>query len=328
MFANRSKAVQILISSIALAAMISQPAQARRGGSFGSRGSRTYLAPRQTTTNQREVAPIQRSMTQPPAQGQVSQPYAAQNYRGPAYDQPRPPSRFGGFAGGLVGGLVAGGLIGSLFGHGMGWGAGYGGMGGGLLISLIQLMILGGLVWFVIGLFRRGRAAAAPAPFARSDYSAYAPNPPAAGQFAGNFAAQPEQMPEIGITERDKFEFERLLGEVQDAFSHEDFGRLRQLTTPEIMSYLSEELSENATHGQRNEVQATKLLEAEVSEAWREGDAEYATIAMRYESIDFMRDRTTGAVISGDSTRPSQTTEVWTFTRPVGGAWKLAAIQE
>jgi len=69
-------------------------------------------------------------------------------------------------------------------------------------------------------------------------------------------------------------------------------------------------------------------LQADVSEAWREGPMEYATAAMRYESIDVMRDRTSGAVISGDAERPTQTTELWTFVRPQGGAWKLSAIQE
>jgi len=94
------------------------------------------------------------------------------------------------------------------------------------------------------------------------------------------------------------------------------------------MSYLSEELSENATHGRRNEVTGTRLLQADVGEAWRENDVEYATAAMRYESIDLMRDRASGAVLSGDPNTPSQTTELWTFARQVGGPWKLSAIQD
>ena len=49
---------------------------------------------------------------------------------------------------------------------------------------------------------------------------------------------------------------------------------------------------------------------------------------MRFQSVDVMRDRTTGAVLSGDPNRPTETTELWTFVRPQGGAWKLSAIQE
>ena len=94
------------------------------------------------------------------------------------------------------------------------------------------------------------------------------------------------------------------------------------------MGYLAEELSDNATHGRRNEVSGTRLLQADVGEAWREGDTDYATAAMRYEGIDLMRDRTSGAVLSGDPNKPSQTTELWTFARHIGGPWKLSAIQE
>jgi len=46
------------------------------------------------------------------------------------------------------------------------------------------------------------------------------------------------------------------------------------------------------------------------------------------DSIDLMRDRTSGAVLSGDPSTPTQTTELWTFARHTGGDWKLSAIQE
>ena len=133
---------------------------------------------------------------------------------------------------------------------------------------------------------------------------------------------------EIPITPADQAAFERLLGEVQGAYAREDYTALRERCTPEIMGYLAEELSDNATHGRKNDVSGLKLLQADVGEAWREGPMEYATAAMRYESVDIMRDRTSGAVLSGDPDRATQTTELWTFVRPQGGAWKLSAIQE
>jgi predicted lipid-binding transport protein (Tim44 family) len=141
----------------------------------------------------------------------------------------------------------------------------------------------------------------------------------------------PSSSADISLSSADQETFERLLIELQDAFGHEDYGRLRTITTPEIMSYLAEELSDNATHGRRNEVSATRLLDAEVSEAWRDDDgSDYATIAMRYESIDVMRDRNSGAILTGDPGRPTQTTELWTFIRPSGSwsTWKVSAIQE
>ena len=133
---------------------------------------------------------------------------------------------------------------------------------------------------------------------------------------------------EVGITGDDLDHFQRLLTEVQGAFGREDYSALRERTTPEIMSYLSEELSQNATQGQRNDVTDVTLLQGDLAEAWSEGDTDYATVAMRYESRDVMRDRASGAVLSGDAEALTETTELWTFARKDGGAWKLSAIQE
>ncbi|MBN9000420.1 MAG: TIM44-like domain-containing protein, partial [Rhizobiales bacterium] len=65
-----------------------------------------------------------------------------------------------------------------------------------------------------------------------------------------------------------------------------------------------------------------------LAEAWREGDTDFATVAMRYESRDVMRDRASGDIVSGDSAKPTETTEIWTFSRRTGEEWKLSAIQE
>lgn len=126
----------------------------------------------------------------------------------------------------------------------------------------------------------------------------------------------------------DKKSFARLLEEVQCAFSSENYAALRACTTPEVMSYLAEELSQNAVKGLRNDVSGTKLLEAEVAEAWSEGDADYATIAMQYQSIEVLRDRATGDVVEGDPSKPTRTTELWTFIRDSRTLWRLSAIQE
>lgn len=216
---------------------------------------------------------------------------------------------------------------GSMMGHGGGWGMGSGGMGGGLLITLIQLLGFGAAAWFVVSWFRR-RSKPAYDTGGAQNVSQFS-NAQFGQPIMGNTVSAPSPtMVDMILTDADKADFERLLLEVQDAFGHEDYGRLRAVTTPEIMSYLSEELSQNATSGRRNEVSGTKLIEAEVSEAWREESGEYATIAMRYTSIDFMRERATNAVVEGDPHAATETTEIWTFVRPIGGAWKLSAIQE
>ena len=308
--------------------LVSGTADARRGGSFGSRGARTYAAPPPTSVSPGYVAPVARSMTPGRPYGSSPAYRPAPSYA-PQYGLGRRGGLFGGFGGGLLTGLVTGGLIGGLMGHGWGGGGWGGGGGGGMLPLIFQLALLGGGIWLVMRLFRGGAQGVQAPPFGQgAPFGA----PPTIAGWSGSQSEEPIGEPgvEIAITPADQVAFERLLIEVQDAFGHEDYGRLRERTTPEIMSFLAEELSQNATHGRRNEVSSTRLIDAEVSEAWREFQTEFATIAMVYESIDIMRDRATGAVVEGDPNTPTRITELWTFARQGNSpaAWKLSAIQE
>lgn len=311
---------------IAAFAMMSTAAEARRGGSFGSRGARTDAAPPPTATAPKQVEPVQRTMTERPASNAAQSPAAASNARPVA----TAPAKSGGLAKGLLGGLVAGGLIAMLMGGGLGALA-----GSGLLTALLQAALIGGVIWIAIRLFRRRPSLASAGAPGMTNVSPFGASPrvdtPQSASQGGAFqgygvAAAPVH--QLDITMADKQSFERLLTEVQAAFSREDYAALRACTTPEVMSYLAEELSQNATSGLRNEVTGTELLEAEVAEAWSEGDTDYATIAMQYHSIEIMRDRTTGAVVQGDPTQPTRTTELWTFVRDSRNPWRLSAIQE
>ncbi len=317
--ANRRHLLARTILAIAgVAAIIGAPADARRGGSFGSRGSRTYAAPSSTRLSPGYVPPVSRSMTERPAYG--SSQYAP-SYR-PNFAPQRSPGLFGGFGGGLLTGLLAGGLIGHFFGHGYGYGWG-GNAGGGLLAMLFQLALIGGGIWLVMRLFRSRSGATT------AQYDPQTSYQPSSFADAPNYASRPGG--EIAITTADQEVFERLLLQLQEAFSREDYGRLREITTPEVMSYLAEELSDNATHGRHNDVSETRMLDGEVSEAWNEDGKDYATIVMRYESVDVMRDRSTGALVSGEPHHPTETTELWTFVRQAGSwgsSWKVSAIQE
>jgi predicted lipid-binding transport protein (Tim44 family) len=308
---------------LALGLFAADAAEARRGGSFGSRGARTYQAPRPTRTAPEQTAPVQKSMTEKDAQAQ--QPGAA-SARPATAQQPQAPRRggfLGGLGGGLLGGMMLGGLVGMLMGHGIGAGM------TGMMSLLFQIGLVALVAWLAMRFFRRREPQAAYAGSGRSaNVHPFQPNAepfrPAATYMPLTPAAETI---EFDVSEADRADFEKLLGEVQTAFTREDYARLREVCTPEIVSYLSEELSQNATQGLRNEVTDLRLVQADVAEAWREGDSDYATAAMRYEAIDVMRDRTSGKVVGGDE-RPTQTTELWTFVRKPGAPWKLSAIQE
>ena len=70
-----------------------------------------------------------------------------------------------------------------------------------------------------------------------------------------------------------------------------------------MVSYFSEELAGNASKGVVNRISDVKLLQGDLSEAWREGDAEYATVAMRYSLNDQTVDRGKRRVIEGRAVR-------------------------
>lgn len=280
-------------------------AEARRGGSFGSRGTRTFQTVPATKTAPNVTAPVNNTMSNPAAtqRSGVNTPIAQ-----------RPGGLFGG---GLMQGLFLGGLFGLFLGHG------FGGFGG-VLSLLFQLALIGGLLWLVFGR-RRMATAGGPSGGVNPFEAAQQPRPRAASGGSSSAGRSGTQSLEVGSKDLDIFETR--LAQVQDAYSREDYAALRAITTPEMMGYLAEELGANASKGVRNEVFDVKMLGGSVAEAWREGDTDYATVAMRYESRDVTRDRATGAVVSG-SDAMSETTEIWTFVRQRGGEWTLSAIQE
>jgi predicted lipid-binding transport protein (Tim44 family) len=303
-------------------------ADARRGGGFGSRGMRTYRPPPSTATAPQQAAPIQRSMT-PNTPGAQQPATASPSFQRPGQPQPARGGFLQRWGGPILGGLLVGGLLGMLMGHGFGGAA-------GMLAMLVQVALVVGVVGLLMALFRRrsqpaAAASAADTRYARSferfDPPASQPQPMSYGA-----AAQAVDGEEIRLADSDFEAFERLLAEVQDAFTAEDYARLRQVTTPEVMSYLAEELSANAVAGRRNEVRDVRLLQGDLAEAWREGGKDYATVAMRYSSIDLMRDRASGRVVEGDERTATETVEVWTFVRdregPWGPTWRLSAIQD
>lgn len=301
-------------------ALIASDADARagRGGSFGSRGSQTFSAPPSTATSP-SARPIERSMTQPGQSGSVGQRTPSTSPLGGGF--------FGrpGFLGGLFAGFLGAGLLGMLFGHGL-----MGGLGGfasilGLLLQVALVVIVGRLIWSWWQ--RRNQPALASGPALREhEQGSFLGRPFGFGGGSGPAtSARASGTDEVGLTPEDFNTFERLLGELQTAYSAEDLGRLRSVATPEMVSYCAEELSGNASNGVVNRVSDVKLLQGDLAEAWREEDVEYATVAMRYSLNDTIVDRESGRVTEGG---PDEATEIWTFMRRRGGHWLVSAIQQ
>jgi predicted lipid-binding transport protein (Tim44 family) len=301
---------RFLIALVAVAAalvLVAADANARAGGGFsgGSRGMRTFSAPPVTRTAPNSAAPIQRSVTQPSKAGTVGQASGRPGFFG------------GGLLGGLAAGFLGAGLFGLLFGHGF-----FGGMAGfasilGLVLQVVLIVIVARL------LFAWWQRRTMPAP-------AYAAAHPATGHsfsgLGGVLGGGAAGAGALTIGKSDYDAFERLLGEIQSAYSAEDINALRAKVTPEMLSYFSEQLAENASRGVVNKVEDVRLEQGDLAEAWREGDVEYATVAMRFSLTDRIIDRARGRTVDGGT--PAEITELWTFMRARGGEWLLSAIQQ
>jgi predicted lipid-binding transport protein (Tim44 family) len=305
----------VLSVALPLAVTISAAdARVGGGGSSGSRGSKTYSAPPSTTTAPGTAQPMNRTFTQPGTPA-AANPAAGAANKGGFFNRPGM-----GMLGGLAAGFLGAGLLGMLFGGGL-----FSGLGG--LSSIIGLLLQIALIVIVVRLamswWQRRHAPA----------SAYA-GAPAEGPGAqtsyrsglSGFGLGSSQPP-LEIQPADYEAFERLLGEVQAAWSNEDIAKLHTLATPEMVSYFSKDLEENKARNDINKVSDVKLLQGDLAEAWREGETDYASVAMRFSLVDKTLERTTNRLVAGSET-PVEVTEVWTFARRRGSDWELSAIQQ
>ncbi|MGC2522495.1 MAG: TIM44-like domain-containing protein [Stellaceae bacterium] len=278
-----------------------------RPSSFGSRGVRSW--------DYNGAQPLNRSAA-PPA---PSRPGFAPGMSGPGYGGSffqRHPFLTG----------IAGGLFGSwLFGHAAYAGGGGGGGAGAFLGTLLWLVIIGLVIWFAVRMFRarafsNGWPTAGPGWTARSAGAAAAP----ARRFRGR---------DVNFSDADLQTFQRLHAAIQEAWSAGDLARMRGVMTPEMVRHFADELSRNTSQGVRNLVSNVELVEGELTEAWEEGDLQYASAFLRWRAVDYVvrigappGDR--NAIVGGDPRSPVQLEEVWTFVRRRGGDWLLSAIQQ
>jgi len=311
------QAIAVVLALALPTVLVISSADARVGGGFssGSRGSRTFSPPPSTSTAPGTAQPFNRTFSQPGSPN-IGAPAGGGLFNRPGGLFNRP----GGLLGGLAAGFLGAGLFGMLFGGGM-----FSGIGGfssilGLLlqIALIVLVVRLAMSWW------HRRQMTEPA------YAGAGPGVGAgqaqASTFGRGFGFGSGSAP-LEIQPADYEAFERLLGEIQVAWSNEDIGRLRMLATPEMVSYLEGDLEQNRARNRINKTSGTRLLQGDLAEAWREGDTDFASVAMRFSLIDRTLDRTTGQLVEG-SEQPTEITEVWTFLRPRGGNWELSAIQQ
>ena len=293
-------------------------ARAGAGSSAGSRGSKTDQAPAPTQTAP-TAKPVERSTTpQQPAQK------SATTAATPAAPQSGGFMARNPFLSGLMGGMLGAGLFGMMFGGGFAGGLGG---GAGMLGLLLQVLLIGGVAYLAVRLFRGWSAAraqpATPDAYLASPGTTEAPMARSSSPLlVGSASAQ------LAITADDYTTFEATLSEIQTAYGKGDLATLRGLATPEMLGYFSEQLSANASRGVENKVEAVKLEQGDLSEAWSEAGLDYATVAMRFSMVDVTRRIADGSIVEGSDRDRTEAREVWTFLRSRGGKWILSAIQQ
>ena len=293
-------------------------ARAGGGSSGGSRGSRSYSAPVKPSPS--AVSPKQPTTPPPPSSLQPA------------------PQRPG--WGGMLGGLLLGGLIGSLLFGGMG-GLGHGLFGG---IGLMEIVIIGGLI-FLAFRFMRSRQAQAAAPSGYATPGGYGepawrPGASAASVATVEAPAEPSDVDRgVGYIRQMDLGFDAarfaadtasdIFFKIQAAWMTRDMGRVSQLVTPDMQAMLQKDCDRLRAEGRINRLENIAVRSADVTEAWQERGQDYVTVHFLASLLDYTTDEKSGQVVEGNPVEPVKFEEYWTFLRPVGpNAWRLSAIQQ
>jgi len=243
--------------------------------------------------------------------------------------QPQRPGFFGGLMGGIAG-FALGGLLGSmLFGSGMGGGFG-----------LLELLLVGGAVFFLFRMLR-GRSQAAPA-YAGADGQS-ASSAASQGWSSGGGVATME-VP-AGVSELDRgiqhirgmdasfdpddfVEFAKAaFVDTQEGIARRALTAVQDRLTPQEYARLQAQCDQLRSSRRTNRIERIRIGRAQVSEAWQESGQDWVTVYFAVSLVDYTVDDATGSVVEGSST-PVDIEEYWTFTRPVGPKpWRLSAIQ-
>ena len=303
----------------ALFYLLSSAADARVGGgrSFGSRGGRSFSS----------------SPSSP-----------SRSYSTPSRPSPSaaPQSPAGGFMRSLAGGVL-GGVLGSMLFSSLGFGHGGGGFGGG--IGLMEILLLGallyGIYWFIKK--RRQAATATNSPMAFGSGStdsrdafnpgSYAPPirdiPPASDYEAGDGLSAIRQGDYSFDEKRFKDTALDNFFTIQGAWAGRDMAGVRNLLTDEIYKTLQQDADALRAKNSINKLDNIAVRSVDITEAWQEGGQDYITVRFYANLLDYTVDETSGQVLAGSKTEPVKFVEFWTFTRPAGSnPWRLSAIHQ
>jgi predicted lipid-binding transport protein (Tim44 family) len=292
--------------------------EARSGGggrTFGSRPSvsRPASPPRQSTMGQQT--------TRPPSANPMG----------------------GSFARGLAGGVM-GGLLGSMLFGGMAHGMGAGGIGGSGL-GLFELLILGGIGYYLYRRFVRSRAfTAGPGAHPSQNENVVTrlfsgpggqatPPPPPPYQ-------HPDEDPLVGGVKQiwavdgefhpDAFKetAQDLFFKIQAGWTRRETSVLKEWVGDPLLAEYGQKFADMKQKGQMNRLENIAVRKIDLVNAGVQEGEMFVTVKFTANLLDYTVDEQSGAVLAGDRENPVKFEEDWTFACPVGTRrWKLEGIE-
>jgi predicted lipid-binding transport protein (Tim44 family) len=241
-----------------------------------------------------------------------------------------------GLMGGITGFLI-GGAIGSLLLGGLGGGGLFGGIG------LLEILLIGGVLYFAYAYMRRRQQ-----PTPASPYGYGPPPSDAMSSWSSTSQASTMTMP-AAVVEDDLSRGVRHIQQMDNTFTPEgftetasdvffnvqeawmvrDMSSARTLLTPEMYDTLQRECERLRAERRVNYLDHITMRSVRVTEAWQESGQDFVTAHILASLMDYTIDEDSKQVVEGSRTTPVQFEEYWTLVRPVGpNAWKLSAIQQ
>jgi predicted lipid-binding transport protein (Tim44 family) len=220
----------------------------------------------------------------------------------------------------------------------------FGGLGGGLFggIGLLEILLIGGLLYFAFSYMRRRQQ---PAP---AGAYGYAPpqeretpswqSEPRHGATATMVASENDL--ERGIrhirqmdSDFDPVRFSDTASDVffniQAAWMARNMEPVRHLLTPEMYEQMQKDCDRLRMERRVNRLENIAVRSTEVTEAWQENGQDFMTVRFLASLLDYTVEEGSNRVLEGSNTTPVKFEEYWTLTRPVGpNPWKLSAIQQ
>jgi predicted lipid-binding transport protein (Tim44 family) len=315
---NWKVGVTLLIFLFFFIGIMELDAFARAGGgmSSGSRGSRSFSSPSRSSS-----APSPSSPSMAPSQPMTPQMPGQQ------------PSMWRSLAMGVAGGFL-GSMLFSGLSHGMGMG-GFGGSGFGL----VEILLLGGLLYFIYRFIKRRSQVESPAGAYRQTGTF-----PSAGREAGFADSSRDQGNAEGDAQAglrhirqmdpafDEARFSDLCMDnffkIQGAWINRDTTVVRNILTEEMFGILHTDAEKLKAEKKINKLDNIAVRSVEITEAWQERGMDFITVRFLASLLDYTVSES-GELLSGSKTEPVKFEEYWTFTRPVGNnSWQLSAINQ